>query len=351
MEFLVTLLLIITLLLCLGYVALIASYCHAWVKMKPPVFSAELLTTKVSVIIAARNEENSIANCVNAVLQQTYPSQYIEIIIVDDASEDTTGNKIQELCKKHENIKSITLEAGNAAVGKKQALTLGIQQSNAELIVTTDADCVMNKNWLKTIVAFYQQTKAKMIVAPVVFHNEKSVFEKMQTLEFMSLIVSGGASLYYNKAIMCNGANLAYTRNVFYEVNGFKGADNKPSGDDVLLMYKIKKKYPDSIKFLKHEDAIVFTDAQPNLKGFIDQRKRWASKGFKALNTETKKVSLLVYGFNFSLFAVMILSFCCKAVGIYGIGPVPLFCVLFGIKCLIDFLLLFLASSFFKKRK
>ena len=112
MELLITIFLVTAVLLCLGYVVLIASYCYGWIKIKPAVFSAELLTTKVSVIIAVRNEENVIENCVNAVLQQTYPSQYVEIIIVDDASEDATNNKIQEFCKVYENIKLILIMTG-----------------------------------------------------------------------------------------------------------------------------------------------------------------------------------------------------------------------------------------------
>jgi cellulose synthase/poly-beta-1,6-N-acetylglucosamine synthase-like glycosyltransferase len=334
---------------CLAYVILIASYCYAWVKMKTPVFSGELLPTKVSIIIAARNEEFVIENCIHAILLQTYPPKYIEIILVDDASEDATNDIIQRFCNKYQNIKLITLKSDGNTLGKKNALTAGIHQSTGELIVTTDADCVMNTNWLKTIVAYYQQTQVKMIVAPVLFHNEKNVFEKMQTLEFMSLIVSGGASLHYNKAIMCNGANLAYPRTVFDEVNGFENVNNKASGDDVLLMYKIKKEYKDGVMFLKHQDAMVYTTAKNNLMDFVNQRKRWASKGFKSLNNETQKVAVVVYLFNVSLLILMLLAFFNFSCFGY-FSSTKFFLLLLTLKCVIDFLLLFLASSFFKKK-
>jgi len=349
MELIFTILVAVSSLLCLSYFVLIASYCYAWIKTSPPTLSSLLLTTKVSVIIAVRNEENNIERCINSILQQNYPSQFMELIIVDDVSEDTTNAKIKTLFLNRENVKLITLTSHSENSGKKSALKKGINQSIGELIVTTDADCVMDTNWLTTLVRYYQQTQAKMIVAPVVFYNEKSIFEKMQMLEFMSLIVCSGASLYYNKAIMCNGANLAYTRKVFDEVHGFEDINNKASGDDVLLMYKIKNKYSDGIKFLKHHEAMVFTNAKNNLKDFISQRKRWSSKGFWALNAETKKVSLIVYLFNLSLFMLMLSLLIC-AIYSNTINLSKIFFLLFGIKCLIDFLLLFLAASFFKKK-
>ncbi len=349
MEFFLIILVAVSSLLCFSYVVLIISYCYAWIKTSSPNLSSLSLTTKVSVIIAARNEENNIEHCINSVLLQNYPSQKFELIIVDDSSEDTTNAKIKQLFVNRENVKLITITSHSENFGKKYALTKGINQSTGELIVTTDADCVMNENWLTTIVAFYQQTNAKMIVAPVVFYNEKNVFEKMQMLEFMSLIVCGGASLYYNKAIMCNGANLAYPRTVFDEMNGFEDINNKASGDDILLMYKIKNKYPDGVMFLKHQEALVFTKAKNNLTNFINQRKRWSSKGFWALNAETKKVSLIVYLFNLSLFMLMISSFM-GAIYFNTINYIKIFFLLFGIKCVIDFLLLFLAAPFFKKR-
>ncbi len=335
---------------CLAYVLLISSYCYAWMKMKTPVFSEESLSAAVSILIAARNEETSIDKCIQSVLQQTYPSQYIEIIIIDDASEDATNEKVRAYCKQYEYIKLITLNNNPEKKGKKYALAEGVRQAKGELIITTDADCVMENDWVKTIVAYYQQTHAKMIVAPVTFYNETTIFEKMQGLEFMSLIASSAASLYYNKAIMCNGANLAYTKNVFNEVNGFEGLVDKASGDDVLLMYKIKNKYPDSVKFLKHKDAMVYTKALSTLKDFVNQRKRWSSKGFKTLNKETQKVSLIVYLFNLIMLLLLLLQLLFSSEYFKTIDIAEFYFLLFVIKCVIDFLLLFLAASFFKKR-
>jgi cellulose synthase/poly-beta-1,6-N-acetylglucosamine synthase-like glycosyltransferase len=332
------------------YFILIASYCYGWIKTRSmklnspdPVF--------VSIIIAARNEENNIANCLNAIIKQSYPVNKFEIIVVDDVSADSTNEIVRKYAENHSNIRVVALSGEGDNKGKKFAVKSGMEKSQGELIVTTDADCTMGENWLSSIVAFYLETNAKMIVGPVCYQNERTVFEKMQSLEFMALMACGGGSLYYNKAIMSNGANLAYSKEAFDEVKGFEGIEDKASGDDVLLMYKFKNKYPEGLKFLKMEESVVYTEAKHNLKEFVQQRKRWASKGFAALNIETKVVSLLVYCFNFLLVAMPLFgTLCLRNTDFY---PVFIeFClILILIKCFIDFLLLFLSASFFKKKK
>ncbi len=339
----------ILILIGITYIVIIALYCFAWVKQQPPSFNSNSIGTKVSIIIAVRNEEHTISNCLNSILNQSYFKNNIEVIIVDDHSTDTTVEKVEAYCKIHHYIKLISLSKSDL-IGKKQAISLGINNSTGELIVTTDADCIMGTNWLNTIVNFYIHSNAKMIVSPVCFYDEKNSFEKMQSLEFMALMASSGASLYFNKAIMCNGANLAYSKKVFIEVKGFENIDKSASGDDVLLMYKIKQKYPKGIQFLKHREALVSTKAKSTIKEFINQRVRWASKGFAALNSETKFISVIVYLFNLMLLFSLFIGFCYTN-NDFHLLILKIGLILLGIKCIIDFLLLFLAGTFFNKKR
>lgn len=340
----------ITILLCAVYFSVIASYCYGWIKTKtlPTVISKEC---RIAVVIAVRNEEAAIRDCLNAIIGQTYPKDLFEIIAADDNSTDGTCAIVREISMQHPGrIKLIQLGAKSLS-GKKNALREAIQSTSAELIVTTDGDCVMGKDWLRSIASFYLQTGAKMIAGPVIFRNEDTVFKKMQSLEMMALMASTCGSLHLNRGILCNGANFAYTKKVFAEVNGFAGIDQTASGDDILLMYKVLKKYKNGVQFLKNEEAAVYTHAKENVKEFIEQRKRWASKGFKALNSYARAVSLLVYLFN------LLLVSGCLFTGFASINSntyLPFFgvsLILFGIKCIIDFLLLFLAAAFFKKKK
>jgi cellulose synthase/poly-beta-1,6-N-acetylglucosamine synthase-like glycosyltransferase len=333
------------------YVFSILFFGYGWLKTPQHIEINDELSIKVTVIIAARNEEYNIAMCLRALVNQSYPTTNMEVIVVDDNSEDTTAKHIQRFCDQYHFVKLISLNGSAGEFGKKKAIQKAIAQSTGEVIVTTDADCVMDMDWLRLLISFQTRTNAQLVAGPVCFHREKTVFEKMQSLEFMALIASTAGAMHFNKAILCNGANLMYTRKAYEEVNGFEGIDSGPSGDDVLLMYKIKKRFPGRLKFLKNEDAIVYTKAKKDVNAFLHQRRRWASKKFSQLNAETIALSSVIYGFNLLLIALPL---------IYLLSPpktCPAMCFLktwllvFSIKCIIDFLLLFLAANFFKKKK
>ena len=350
MELLFEILLFTGLILGACYVFLMVFFFIGWLKTKEeyPEVSSPVM---ISVIVAVRNEEAVISECLNALLAQEYPLEKFELIVADDYSTDKTGSILELFSAKYNHLRLLKLADNNLSPGKKNAIEAAVDIATGELIVSTDADCVMEKKWLQSIANCYAATNAKMIVAPVAFKEEKTVFEKMQSLEFIALMVSSGGALYFNKAIMCNGANLAYTKSVFNEVSGFSDIGGIASGDDVLLMYKIKKKYADGINYLKNKDAIVYTKAKQTVSEFIQQRKRWASKGFFAMNLETKVVALVVYLFN----AFLVITPLIDWIGYrncFFYGLLTVFClILIGIKCIIDFLLLFLSASFFKKER
>ena len=318
-----------------------------WINTVKIKNSSSLPGTMVSVIIPARNEENNIEVCLSHLILQNYPKPLFEIIIVDDASTDQTREVVNLFINKYnsDNIKLITLKDEPGIVAyKKRAITEGVKQARGKIIVTTDADCKAGDQWLSSIVAFYEQYSPKMISGPVCFYGENSFFEKAQTLEFMTLITAGGGALYYHLPLMCNGANLVYEKEVFWAVNGFEGIDGIASGDDVLLMQKVHKKYPHGIKFLKNKEAVVYSKPQQNLKDFIYQRRRWASKTFKMKDFWTIFIAAVVVCLNSSLILSLILS-------VFYNKFVPLFLLLFAGKCVIDILFLFLAASFFAKRR
>ncbi len=344
---LVYLLLFITVL----YSLVILACCYGWLKAKGHVEIDDDLSTKVSVIVAARNEEYTISSCLRALVNQSYPAINMEIIVVDDVSEDTTAVHIKRFCEQYSFIKHITLSGEDGAYGKKKAIQKAMEQATGEVILTTDADCIMGMDWMRIMVSFYNETKAQLIAGPVCFNKEKSIFEKMQSLEFMALIASGGGAHYFNKAVLCNGANLLYTRKAFIEVKGFEGIDKGPSGDDVLLMYKISKRFPGQLKFLRNEDSIVYTKAKQTPSAFMQQRKRWASKKFSNLNVETKALSLLVYTLNLLLLVLPVMALYVKHHEVCGLPFYKMWLLILFIKCVIDFLLLFLATSFFNKKK
>jgi len=280
--------------------------------MQIPVYdqeqSATTPTTKVSVIVPARNEESVIEDCLQSLLNQDYPAHLLECIVVDDHSDDSTA----EIVKKYaaEKFKLIHLkdysQQGNVVAHKKKAIEIGIAESKGDLIVTTDADCVADKNWIRTVAGFYEMNKASFIVAPVKIIPGSSILSIFQPIEFAILQGITGASVYKHFHRMCNGANLAYEKKIFYAVNGFNNIDHIASGDDMLLMEKIAEKFPDRIGYLKSKQAIVETMPSINWKSFFNQRIRWASKTKNYTDKKIVAVLLMVYLLNLSLFIFLV---------------------------------------------
>lgn len=292
----------ISILFFLSYAVLIIYYRRGWVSV--PEFNITSTranpTTRISVIIPARNEAENIGHCLDSATAQSYPKQLYEILVVDDHSTDTTAEITRRYTAKNVKLISLMNFIGGNSINsyKKKAIEIAIQQSTGHLIVTTDADCVVPPNWLLNIASFYEENNAAFIAAPVSVDCNNNFLEIFQSLDFMTLQGITGASVHNKIHSMCNGANLAYEKKAFLEVDGFKGIDGIASGDDMLLMHKIYERFPDRTFFLKCRDVIVHTQPMNTLTKFINQRIRWASKADKYQDKRIFSVLLLVYFFN-----------------------------------------------------
>ncbi len=306
-------LLIICLLLFISYAAIIIYYTISWLSLpnwQLAIENRQMATTQLSVIIPARNEEDNIAACIISTINQSYPKNLYEIIVVDDHSTDATANIVNAF--NQPNIKCIALQdfiGTEKNSYKKKGIEVGISQAKGELIITTDADCIALPNWLQTIAAFYEEKKPDLIVMPVSILPSpfgeglgmRWFIEIFQALDFMTLQGITGAAVHKKIHSMCNGANLAYTKKAFTAVNGFAGINNIASGDDMLLMHKIYTQNKSGIVYLKSKDVIVQTAPVHSVAAFFNQRIRWASKADKYDDKRMLPVLVVVYFFNLML--------------------------------------------------
>lgn len=297
----------ITILLFSLYGVLILYFWQSWKKAAAYIVGEKKPAVKVSIIIAARNEEKNIGKLLTSLQQQDYPADLLEVIVVDDHSTDATA----EIVKQYSFALLIRLKEDTINSYKKKAIEAGVHKASGELIITTDADCIAGKNWIKTIAGLHEATNAVFIAAPVCFSSEKdkTVLHQFQVLDFLVLQGITGAAVSKNIFSMCNGANLAYTKKAFNDVNGFSGIDHIASGDDMLLMHKINKQFPGRVQYLKSKDAIVYTEIEKTWKSFFNQRIRWASKADKYDDKHIFYVLLLVYLFNFSFLVLLVAGF------------------------------------------
>jgi cellulose synthase/poly-beta-1,6-N-acetylglucosamine synthase-like glycosyltransferase len=339
---------IISIILFLGYAALILFYYSAW-KTIPNVDSLNSnLSSKISIIIPARNEEQNILDCLASLKNQTYPKNLYEVIVVDDHSTDNTWNILQNFPHEEMNLKKLKLsdhltDSNNEKAYKKLAIETAINNAAGSLMVTSDADCTFNTAWLQTIVSFYETTNAKFIAGQVKIKCNNNLLDIFQTLDFITLQGITAASVSKKFHSMCNGANLAYEKNVFFEVDGFKNIDNIPSGDDMLLMHKIYKKYPDNVCYLKNKMAIVSTKSQSSWKNFINQRIRWASKADIYDDKRIFWVLLLVYCYNLLFLVLAIAAF-------WNIQFLLMAAALLILKIFVEFLFVKSVAEFFNQQ-
>ncbi|MDH7463627.1 glycosyltransferase [Chitinophagaceae bacterium 26-R-25] len=330
------------------YAFLIAFYDKGW-RTLPSFSEADVESfvpsTKISVIIPARNEEQNIGLCLQSIVAQNYPTQLFEVIVINDHSTDDTENIIRRFS--YQNVRLINLadhvEAGLNSY-KKKAIEVAISQSSGDLIVTTDADCFADINWLRSIAAYQSKTQAVLIAAPVKIVLKTGLLSFFQSLDFLILQGITGASVHRRFHSMCNGANLAYLKRVFYEVNGFKNVDNIASGDDMLLMHKIVMAYPDKFFFLKSQEAIVSTQPATSWKEFFNQRIRWASKADKYDDKRITKVLFLVYFLNLFLLLTLLYA-------VFNIAFLSYFILLILTKTIIEYAFVGRVANFFSLNK
>jgi glycosyltransferase involved in cell wall biosynthesis len=308
--------LVISVLLMLAYALLIRRYDDAFTKSRKNFSIADTEATQlVTVIIPARNESSNIKACLSALMAQTYPRSLMEIIVVDDLSEDDTAEIVKNF--------PVKLIRNNPKPGtiafKKQAIATGISQASGALILTTDADCIVANTWVSTMVNTLQSQRAYMVTGPVKMMPGNQCLSMFQSLDFAILQGITAASVGSGIHDMSSGANLAYIKSFYHEVGGFNGIDDIASGDDMLLMQKFSAQYPGSIGYAFSMDAMVNTKTEPTWKLFLQQRIRWASKATKYKDPVLFRILLLVYAVNLWVVALLVMGLWNRRAFVFGL--------------------------------
>jgi biofilm PGA synthesis N-glycosyltransferase PgaC len=295
---------------------------------------------KISIIIPFRNEEQNILACLQGIVEQEFPQELVEIILVDDHSEDTTTLLSHSfLSEKQIAYRIIELKEHNCK-GKKQAIELGVAQSSGKIIITRDADTYAKNNlWLKSIACHFQNTNCDVLLAPVILSGT-SFLQAFQKFENIAITSMGYAFAKIKLPFVCSGANLAYKKESFLKADPFKSNKHIASGDDMFLL----QSFLDNgflISTAKDSSFIVYTNAETGFRAFLNQRLRWASKA-KSMEIKTAwLIASLLFLTNTELL-ITCLACLINAVNI----NFCLFALLY--KCIIDFLLLFLGSIMYR---
>jgi len=256
---------------------------------------------KISIIVAARNEELNIGFLLNCLISQEYPKEKIEFIIINDHSDDKTSQIIKDFIKKDKRI--LLIESKNIPDGispKKWALKQGVDQSTGEILLFTDADCILGPQWSKKISSTFNNLNVGMVLGPSPLGISNNFWSKAIYVDSIALDAIMFASAIKGIPMTASGRNLAIRKEVFDLINGYESVNKFISGDDDLIMHLINDK---GYKILPciHQDVIVKSPAPESLLSFIKQRLRFASKG-----SSYYILNYIRWDFKFSLILIFI---------------------------------------------
>ncbi|MFT5142174.1 MAG: cellulose synthase/poly-beta-1,6-N-acetylglucosamine synthase-like glycosyltransferase [Rhodothermales bacterium] len=250
----------------------------------------------ISVIIPARNEAPGI----EAVLRRVFASRYpdYEVIVVDDASTDGTGDLVRAAPQfgggSLHLIQLAEPEPGTRAT-KKRAIEAGVALASGEWILQTDADGSPGERWIEGM-ATYFQADTDFVAGPVAYPSGTTFFERFQALEFLGFAGIAAGSIGLGRPILCSGANMAFRKSAFVVAGGHGHSSHLTSGDDELLMQRIQAETAGRVRYCADPEALVLTDAMPTLASFLEQRRRWASKGAHYPARRLIGINLVIFG-------------------------------------------------------
>ena len=327
-----------------SYLLLIGSFIIGFNKVKSFISKNGRPQNKFSIIVPFRNEAENLPALIKSIEDLNYPKDFFEIILVDDYSTDDS----QELALRVLNCSQLDFHILNNSSSidspKKQAITMGINHAKYDWIITTDGDCHVPNNWLNIFNDYLLSQEKQMIVAPVMLSNSSSIFDQFQTLEILSLQGVTMAGFGINKPIMCNGANLCYSKHLFNSLNGFEGNNTIASGDDIFLMEKALKQNNEQVGYLKCKEVIVETKPEESFNNMLQQRIRWASKSTAYNSWKPKLIGMLIFAMNSSIIIGLVLT-------IFGLLKWWFFLFILVSKQLFDYILLIKSATFFDRRK
>jgi glycosyltransferase involved in cell wall biosynthesis len=325
---------IIIFMYCLAIIVLI----YGFTKVNTIGYTGLTPKTKFSIIVPFRNEADNLPILIESLSKLKYPVELFEVILVDDESEESF--RIPSLKFKVSVINNIRVTNSP----KKDAIVTAMQIVSTDWIITTDADCTVNTNWLLTLDNYIQLHNVSMIAGAVTYDCGNSFLHHFQQLDLASLQGATIGSFGINKGFMCNGANFAYTKSFFQELNGFNGNAGIASGDDVFLLQKATAQFPEKVHYLKSQNTIITTKPLNNWKSLFYQRVRWASKTSSYQSSFGKGLGLLVFAGNLTWLFVLGSWF----LGLTAFQNFFLVCVL---KFSVDTILIYKTNHFLNKSK
>jgi cellulose synthase/poly-beta-1,6-N-acetylglucosamine synthase-like glycosyltransferase len=247
----------------------------------------------VSVIIAVRNEEKNVRDCLTSLKNQIFPENNFEVIVVDDHSTDKTQQIINDEIKSLKHFYYTNLP--DNVFRKRNALIHGIKMAKGEFIFQLDGDCVANKHWLAELCSHLENDYA-IVGGNTLIHFKRKLWDKLQALEYLYLHSICKTLSSRTKAFSLFGNNTAFKKEAYYRTEGYEGIHNEIL-EDYQLVRIIQKEDANKGQLICNKNSLVHTKPMNGYKDYFRQRRLWAS-GILEVKIARKIiffVSLIIY--------------------------------------------------------
>ena len=250
----------------------------AWLIFRKSKQIPLLVQGKISILIAARNEENNIISCLEAIARLSYPMDKLEVLIGNDHSEDKTRELVLEFIRNKSNFRIIDI-GGNIgkARGKANVLAQIAHHATGEYFFITDADIRVPSEWINTLLPHVQ--KGKNIVSGTTIVRADKKWWQFQEWEWLFLYLLN-SFMQDIKPLTCSGNNMALSAEAYWKTGGYENIEFSVTEDYQLYLELQKHGYTHIQLFEKN--ATAWSAPVANFSDLLDQRKRWI-KGGKGL--------------------------------------------------------------------
>lgn len=257
----------------------------------------------VSVIVAARNEEHNMDACLQGLASLRYPGGEMEIIVVDDQSTDSTAEIISSWCDRVPHMRMLeTTGTVHDLKGKANAIAQAIEKSTGEIILTSDADCVVPAQWVEDTVAQYDEHTG--CVCGFTLIRGTGMFAGMQAVDWAYLLTIASAGVGWHRSLSAVGNNMSFRRQAYEDVGGYQGVGFSVT-EDFALFKAISYETDWVVRYPVRKSTLVWSEPCETLQALYSQKKRWGRGG---LDIHPIGFAIMSVGFLMNA-AIMILPF------------------------------------------
>jgi cellulose synthase/poly-beta-1,6-N-acetylglucosamine synthase-like glycosyltransferase len=271
----------------------------AFVVWRPRDTTAATTSSFVSVIIAARDEEQHIAACLHSVLNQTYPAERFEVIVINDHSSDKTEMICQEFARRFSNFRFINAREDAQLRGKTNALDQGIENARGDIILITDADCTVPPTWVEWTSKRYSESIG--IVGGLTLQKASNWFEGMQSLDWAFILGLAATTMSLRIPLSTIGNNLSFRKSAYKDVGGYRTIPFSVTEDFMLFQAIVQTKKWDYICPVDPK-VLVTSQPCPTWKDLFRQKQRWGKGG---LDMRLSGLSFMVVTFGIDLLILL----------------------------------------------